>query len=67
MAGAGHEELIPNAVEEILRLTSVVNYFARTATTDTEIGGQEISEGQKVIMWYTSGSRDGEVTDDPQR
>ncbi|MGI8597364.1 MAG: hypothetical protein ACR2LY_08790 [Thermoleophilaceae bacterium] len=45
----------------------MVNYFARTATTDTEIGGQEISEGQKVIMWYTSGSRDGEVTDDPQR
>jgi cytochrome P450 len=58
-------ELIPNAVEEILRYTSVVKYFVRTATTDTEIRGQAIPEGDKVVMWYTAASRDGEVHTDP--
>ncbi len=59
--------LITGAVEEILRYTSVVNYFARTATTDTEVGGQRIAKGDKVVMWYTSASRDERVTPDPQR
>jgi methyl-branched lipid omega-hydroxylase len=58
--------LITNAVEEILRYTSVVNYFARTAKTDTAIGGQCIARGEKVVMWYTSASRDERVTPDPQ-
>lgn len=56
--------LVPGAVEEILRWTSVVNYFARTATRDTEIGGQKVAEGEKVVIWYTSASRDEEVFDD---
>jgi cholest-4-en-3-one 26-monooxygenase len=60
-------ELIPRAVEEILRYTSVVNYFARTATCDTELAGQAIAEGDKVVMWYCSASRDEAVYDDPQR
>jgi methyl-branched lipid omega-hydroxylase len=59
--------LIPQAVEEILRWTSVVNYFARTATCDTEVGGQKIAEGDKVVIWYTSASRDESVYADPQR
>ena len=59
--------LIPQAVEEILRYTSVVNYFARTATRDTELAGQAIQEGDKVVMWYCSASRDEAVYDDPQR
>ena len=59
--------LIPDAIEEILRWTSVVNYFARTATRDTEIGGQKVTAGDKVVMWYTSASRDEEVYEDPQR
>lgn len=58
---------MPNAVEEVLRFTSVVNYFVRTATKDTEIGGQPIAEGDKVVMWYTSASRDEEVFEDPMR
>ena len=64
-----HEEpdLIPQAVEEILRFTSVVNYFVRTATRDTAIAGQPIAEGERVLMWYTSASRDENVYDDPQR
>jgi len=58
--------LIPAAVEEILRYTSVVQWFNRTATTDTELGGQAIAEGDRVVMWYTSASRDEDVFEDPQ-
>jgi cytochrome P450 len=58
---------IEGAVEEILRYTSVVNYFVRTVTKDTELGGQKIAEGDRVMMWYTSASRDEEVFEDPQR
>lgn len=60
-------ELISGAVEEILRYSSVVNYFNRTATTDTEVRGHLISEGDKVLLWYTSASRDEESVQDPQR
>jgi cytochrome P450 len=59
--------LIPDAVEEILRWTSVVNWFARTAKEDVELGGQQIAAGDKVVMWYTSASRDEAVFDDPDR
>jgi len=62
---ASDPELIPGAVEEMLRYSSVVNYFARTATTDTEIDGQGIAEGEKVIMWYTAASRDPAVFTEP--
>jgi cytochrome P450 len=58
--------LIPDAVEEVLRWTSVVNYFVRTATTDSVLGGQAIAEGDKVVIWYTSASRDEEIFDDPE-
>lgn len=58
--------LIDAAVEEILRYTSVVQYFVRTATQDTEILGQKIAEDEKVMIWYTSASRDESVFDDPQ-
>ena len=59
-------ERIPNAVEEILRWTTVVNYFCRTATTDTEVGGCPVHEGEKLMIWYASGSRDPEANEDPQ-
>ena len=42
------------AVEEILRWASPVYHFRRTATAATEIHGQEIAEGDKVVMWYIS-------------
>jgi cholest-4-en-3-one 26-monooxygenase len=57
--------LIPNAVEEMLRFTSVVNWFARTVKEDTELGGQQLKAGDKVVMWYTSASRDEDVFEDP--
>jgi cytochrome P450 len=58
--------LIPGAVEEILRRTSVVQWFSRTATRDAELAGQRIAEGDRVVMWYTSASRDEAVFEDPQ-
>ena len=58
--------LIPGAVEEILRWTSVVQWFNRTATADAELAGQAISAGDRVVMWYASASRDEAVFEDPQ-
>ncbi len=55
------------AVDEVLRYTSPVNYFRRTATEDTELGGQQIRAGDKVTLWYPSGNRDEKVYDDPHR
>jgi cytochrome P450 len=57
----------PTAVEEIVRWATPVTHFRRTATRDTEIGGQRIRAGQKVVLWYCSGNRDETVFDDPFR
>lgn len=57
--------LIPDAVEEFLRWASPVYHFRRTATRDVELGGQQIKEGDKVVMWFASGNRDDEVFADP--
>jgi cytochrome P450 len=58
-------ELIPNAVEEFLRWASPVYHFRRTATRDVELGGQQIKEGDKVVMWFASGNRDEAVFESP--
>ncbi len=50
--------LIPNAVEESLRMFPAFAHFRRTATCDTELHGQQIKEGEKVVMWYASSNRD---------
>lgn len=50
--------LIPAAAEEIVRWVSPVNLFRRTATRDTELGGQPIAEGDKVVVFYASANRD---------
>ena len=50
--------LIPSAAEEIVRWVSPVNLFRRTATRDTELGGQRIAEGDKVVVFYASANRD---------
>lgn len=59
--------LMPTAVEEMLRMVTSVMHFERTATQDTEIGGQVIAEGEKVCMWYVAANRDGDVFPDPDR
>jgi cholest-4-en-3-one 26-monooxygenase len=57
--------LIPMAVEEMLRLTSPVHSFGRTATEDTELHGKQIKKGQTVLMVYPSANRDAEQFEDP--
>lgn len=59
--------VMSEAVEEILRWASPVLHFRRTATRDTEIRGQEIREGDKVVTWYISANRDEDVFPDPYR
>ncbi len=55
----------PGAVEEIVRYATPVIHFRRTATRDTELSGVKIAEGEKVVLWYTSGNRDETVFPDP--
>jgi cytochrome P450 len=50
--------LLPAAVEESLRMFPAFAHFARTATRDTELHGQTIREGEKLVMWYPSSNRD---------
>jgi cholest-4-en-3-one 26-monooxygenase len=62
-----HPELMESAVEEILRWASPVLHFRRTATADTELHGQRIAKGDKVVMWHISANRDEQVFTDPFR
>ncbi len=57
--------LIPSAVEECLRMFPAFAHFRRTATCDTEVGGQPIRKGEKVVMWYVSSNRDESRFEDP--
>lgn len=53
--------LIPNMVSEIIRWQTPLAYMRRTAKVDTDLGGQQIKAGDKVVMWYASGNRDEEA------
>jgi cholest-4-en-3-one 26-monooxygenase len=59
--------LIPGAVEESLRMFPAFAHFRRTATKDIELAGQQIKEGDKVVMWYASSNRDETRYEDPDR
>ena len=54
-----------SAVEEILRWTSPITHFARTAVSDTEIRGQAIKAGDAVVMFYPSANRDEDLFENP--
>jgi cytochrome P450 len=56
-----------SAVEELLRWTTPLHHFRRTATRDIAVHGTQISAGDKVVVWYTSANRDADVFDDPYR
>ncbi|KAA0120547.1 cytochrome P450 [Mycolicibacterium sp. P9-22] len=60
-------EAIPNAIEEMLRWVTPVIYFTRVAQTDTTVGGHPINEGERVALWYSAGSRDPELNENPER
>lgn len=59
--------LVPGVVEESLRMFPAFAHFRRTATRDTVLNGQEIKEGEKVVMWYTSSNRDESRYEDVDR
>jgi cholest-4-en-3-one 26-monooxygenase len=59
--------LIPAAVEEALRMFPAFSHFRRTANVDTELHGQKIKQGDKVVMWYVSSNRDETRYEDPDR
>jgi len=62
-----HPELMESAVEEMLRWASPVLHFRRTATAHTELHGQRIAKGDKVVMWHISANRDEAVFNAPFR
>ncbi len=62
-----HPELLDRAVEEVLRWVSPIICFRRTATQDTEIRGQPIRAGERVLMLYQSANRDEAVFADADR
>ena len=60
-------DLIPSAVEESLRMFPAFAHFRRTANQDTELAGQPIKEGEKVVLWYVSSGRDETRYENPDR
>lgn len=61
------DALVPTLVDEVVRFTSPVIQFVRTATRDVEIGGKTVMAGQMVVLWYPSANRDEAVFADPDR
>ncbi|WP_338865711.1 cytochrome P450 [Myxococcus stipitatus] len=59
--------LLPTAVEEMLRWVSPVVCFRRTVTRDTVLRGQQLREGDKVVLFYPSANRDEAVFENPNR
>jgi len=53
--------LLPSAIEEMLRYVTPVIHFRRTVTRDTELRGRTLKDGDKVVMFYSSANRDEEV------
>jgi cytochrome P450 len=58
-------ELLPRAVEEILRWVSPIIYFTRVATHDVELGGEHIRAGDRLALFFASANRDEDVFGDP--
>ena len=58
-------DLLPAAVEEILRWVTPISHFTRTATEDCEVGGVKISSGDQVALYFASANRDEAVFEDP--
>ena len=61
----GDDSLFPNFVHESIRMVSPVTYMRRTATKETELGGQGIGEGEKLVMYYAAANRDPAKFDNP--
>ncbi len=59
-----NHSLVQNLVPEVIRWQTPLAYMRRTALADTEIGGKQIKQGEKVVMWYVSGNRDEDMFED---
>lgn len=64
---ADDRSLIPDAVEEALRLWSPLQYLVRRAAAPTELGGHLVESGTSVVIGVASANRDAEVFADPDR
>jgi len=64
---ADYDRLAGPAVEEIVRWASPVIWMRRSATQDTILGGEKVSEGDKLLLFYSSANRDADVFEDPFR
>jgi cholest-4-en-3-one 26-monooxygenase len=60
-----HPELIPTAVEEMLRWVTPIKNMVRTLTRDTEVRGTLVPKGSEVMLLYPSANRDETVFEDP--
>ncbi len=58
-------ELLPTAVDEILRWVSPISHFTRTATEDCEVHGRTIRAGDQLALYFASANRDEDVFDEP--
>jgi len=61
------EAVLESLVEEVVRFTSPVIQFVRTAARDTTVGDADVRAGQMVVLWYPSANRDDAVFGDPDR
>ncbi len=62
-----HEpDLLPTAVEEMLRWVSPIKNMARTATRDVEMHGRQVRKGEKLLLLYPAANRDEDVFDRPE-
>jgi cytochrome P450 len=59
--------LVDSMVPEIIRWQTPLAHMRRTAVADSEVGGQRIKKGDKVVMWYLSGNRDETAIDQPEQ
>ena len=58
-------EKLPNAINEAMRMVTPVIYMRRTLTKNSEIAGQKIAEGEKVVMFYGAANRDPAIFEKP--
>ncbi|MFL0355054.1 cytochrome P450 [Erythrobacter sp. GH1-10] len=60
-------DVIPNAVQEMLRMQTPLAHMRRTCTEDTEVFGQTIKKGDKVVLWYLAANHEEEIFPDPHK
>ena len=62
---SGDDAIWETMPDEVIRWASPASYFRRTATSDFEMHGKQVREGDKVLLWFVSGNRDDQAFDKP--